>query len=70
MGKPTKVARDGLANYARLVEETGVSQDKLRVWYARNTAGLRDLALSGLEPPVFPLDEAVEAIRRHLGLSD
>lgn len=66
----TKVARDGLGNYARLSEETGVDQDRLRVWFSRNTAGLRDLSLSGLTPPVWVLSEAVAAVRRHLGVGD
>lgn len=66
----TKVDRDGLTNYTRLSEETGVPPEKLRVWFNRNTAGLRDLALSGLEPPVWVLDEAVAAVRRHLGVGD
>lgn len=68
--KPGKVDRDGLANYRRLSDETGVPPERLRVWFNRDTAQLRELSLSGLEPPVWVLDEAVRAIRLHLGVAD
>jgi hypothetical protein len=70
MGRSGKVDRDGLANYTRLSEETGVAPDRLRIWFFRNTAQLRDLSLSGLEPPVWVLDEAAAAVRKHLGVGD
>lgn len=61
-----KISRNGLANYKRLSEETGVPVDKLRIWFLRNTAGLRELALSELEPPVWVLAEAKAAVEKHL----
>lgn len=70
MARNSRVDRDGLANYRRLSDETGVPPERLRVWFSRNTAGLRDLSLSGLEPPVWVADEAIRAIRAHLGVAD
>lgn len=67
MASKTKIDRDGLANYKRLSAETGVPVDKLRIWFLRDTAGLRGLALSGLEPPVWVLAEAKAAVERHQG---
>lgn len=65
MASGQKIDRDGLANYATVSEATGVEPARLRVWYHRDTAGLRELALSGLEPPVWVRDEVVAAIRAH-----